>query len=164
LICNLALCYNAKLNASKKVSKKKKTKEYGNNLQSNFRIWVYWLLFSFIFGINSFASGQTLKSQPFSQQFTVDEGLPSNEVYHVIQDSFGYIWIATANGVSQFDGNNFRNWGVDDGILESSIHELYIDYQGRIWFISGSGNLVYYQNETIKTYPSNYKIKENTSS
>lgn len=114
--------------------------------------------------LSHISDAQKINPQPYFHQFTVDEGLPSNEIYHVIQDSVGYIWIATANGVSQFDGDKFRNWGVDDGILETNIHELYVDYQGRIWFVSSTGPLAYYHKGSVTTYPYNNKIKENISS
>ncbi|HUW07297.1 MAG TPA: hypothetical protein VMW01_13655, partial [Williamwhitmania sp.] len=39
--------------------------------------------------------------------FRGGEDIPSSETYHVIQDRKGYIWIATANGVSRFDGYEF---------------------------------------------------------
>ncbi|HOP04902.1 MAG TPA: histidine kinase [Tenuifilaceae bacterium] len=106
-------------------------------------------------------AAQGISPSPFSKQFTVDEGLPSNEVYHVVQDSLGFIWLATSSGVSQFNGNRFKNFGIEDGLTEASIYELYIDYTGRIWFLSGNGSLTYYEQGGIKLYPFNSKIKEN---
>ena len=38
------------------------------------------------------------------RHFTTDDGLPSNEVYCVIQDSLGYIWIATDKGIACYVG------------------------------------------------------------
>jgi ligand-binding sensor domain-containing protein len=101
-----------------------------------------------------------ISPQPTFKQFTIDQGLPSNEIYHIIQDSLGFIWIATANGVSRFDGNQFKNYGVDEGLVESTIHELYIDYRGRLWFISNSGRLAYYENEQIVPFQFNHRINE----
>ena len=47
---------------------------------------------------------------PSFRHYTTDDGLASPEVYHVLQDKKGYIWIATDNGVSRFDGYDFRNY------------------------------------------------------
>ena len=50
-----------------------------------------------------------LKAQSFNQDYnfkhlTVQNGLAQNIVYHFLQDSRGYIWIGTHNGLSLFDG------------------------------------------------------------
>ncbi len=37
------------------------------------------------------------------RHYTVDEGLPNNLVRHVFQDSHGYLWFATPDGVSRFE-------------------------------------------------------------
>ena len=40
----------------------------------------------------------------FLTNYGIDQGLPSSQVYDVVQDHSGYIWIATDAGVSRFDG------------------------------------------------------------
>lgn len=72
----------------------------------------------------------------------------------------GYIWFATANGVSRFDGTTFTNYGLDDGLVESTIYEIYPDYRGRLWFISASGRLAYFENGVITPYPFNYRLND----
>jgi ligand-binding sensor domain-containing protein len=119
---------------------------------------ILFLLFST--SIHTHSQINKVSPQPIFKQFTVDEGLPSNEVYHIIQDSTGYIWIATANGVSRFDGSTFKNFGLDDGLVESTIHEIYPDYQGRLWFISSSGRLAYLEGNEIKPYQFNHRLNE----
>ncbi|MDY0196412.1 MAG: histidine kinase [Tenuifilaceae bacterium] len=113
------------------------------------------LAFSYSLGFS-----QAIEPDPVLKNFTADDGMPSNEVYHVIQDSLGYIWIATNNGVSRFDGYTFKNYGIEDGLIETSIHEIYIDYKGRYWFISNSGRLAYMENDIIKPYKFNYRIND----
>ncbi len=105
-------------------------------------------------------NSKTISPKPVFKQFTVDDGLASNEVYHLYQDSVGFIWIATAAGVSRFDGTTFTNYGPEDGLIENTIYEIYCDYKGRLWFISSNGRLVFFENEKIHPYPFNYKIGE----
>ena len=38
------------------------------------------------------------------ERYTVHHGLSNNAVYAITQDTRGYIWIGTENGLSQFDG------------------------------------------------------------
>ena len=39
--------------------------------------------------------------------FDISSGLPHNEINDIVKDQQGYIWIATENGLSRFDGFNF---------------------------------------------------------
>jgi ligand-binding sensor domain-containing protein len=59
---------------------------------------------------NCFCNAQDLQKR-FA--FTTADGLPSNHVYSVAEDTSGFLWIATDNGVSRFDGKKFRNYGVE---------------------------------------------------
>lgn len=98
---------------------------------------------------------------PIYKNFTVNDGLAGNETFHVIQDSKGYIWIATSAGVSMFNGYSFKNFDVQSGLVDNIVFEIYEDYKGRIWFIPYSGALCYYEDGVIKTYPYNNKIRQN---
>ncbi len=82
--------------------------------------------------------------------------IPSSETYHVIQDTKGYIWVATACGVSRFDGYEFTTFTLKDGLPDNVIHEIYEDYKGRIWFVSYSGQLSYFFEGKIYPYKYNY--------
>ena len=120
--------------------------------------WHCLILLSILFTGN--IHSQIVKPNPVFKNFTVDEGLLSNEVYHIIQDSIGYIWIATASGINRFDGTNFKNYNLEDGLVDNTIYEIYTDYKGRLWFISSSGKLVYFENEKIKPFQFNNKITD----
>lgn len=89
------------------------------------------------------------------KNYGTKDGLPSNEVYQVIQDSKGYMWFATDFGVSRFDGYKFTNYDSEDGLPDNTIYEIYEDYKGRIWFISSSAKLSYYYNDRICSYWNN---------
>lgn len=83
------------------------------------------------------------------KNYTVDHGLPSSEVYHVIQDKKGYLWFATDKGVSRFDGYQFKTFTTNNGLADNTIFSIYEDYLGKIWFLSLSGKLSYFINDTI---------------
>jgi len=69
---------------------------------------------------------------------SVEDGLPSRNVTDAVQDKNGFMWFATANGISRYDGNTFKNYNThnskirfDDVIklsLDSNNH-LYIDFR-----------------------------------
>lgn len=95
------------------------------------------------------------------RQYTVDNGLPSSEVYHVFQDSKGYIWMATDMGLSRFDGHKFTTFDNDQGLPENTVFEIYEDPFGKIWFISFPFQLSYFQNGAIHLYKHNDVIDKN---
>jgi ligand-binding sensor domain-containing protein len=104
----------------------------------------------------------SLHSQNF-KNYQVDQGLLSNEVFHVIQDRTGYIWIATAQGVNRYNGHEFEKFTQFEGLPGSTVLELYEDYKGRIWFIGLYGKLSWFENDSIYIYPYNDSIfKYNT--
>lgn len=94
------------------------------------------------------------------RNYNIDNGLPSSEVYHVFQDSRGYIWFATNMGVSRYDGYDFTHYGIEDGLPDNTIFEIYEDYKGRIWFVSFSLRLSYLYNDSIHKYEHNQAISD----
>ncbi len=96
---------------------------------------------------------------PTFKHYTVDNGLPSSEVYHVIQDKKGYIWFATNIGVSRFDGYTFENFDIKDGLPDNTVFEIFEDYKERLWFIPFSCKLSYYYNDSIYKYRYNDSIQ-----
>ena len=48
--------------------------------------------------------------QGLTPPFDINFGLPHNEINDIVKDEQGYVWIATDNGVSRFDGYNFFNF------------------------------------------------------
>jgi ligand-binding sensor domain-containing protein len=91
--------------------------------------------------------------------YTVDEGLPSNEVYDVYEDSLGYIWFATDHGISRFDGYAFKNYSTNDGLVHNTIFGFYEDHRGWIWMRAFNGAMCYMENGIIKPYAHNAKLK-----
>ncbi|WP_164972605.1 hybrid sensor histidine kinase/response regulator transcription factor [Lacibacter luteus] len=43
------------------------------------------------------------------QLFTVEDGLPQNFISGIMQDSDGFIWLSTMDGLSRYDGRGFKN-------------------------------------------------------
>ena len=42
------------------------------------------------------------------KSITVDDGLSQSLAEYIYQDSFGYIWIGTENGLNRYNGNDFK--------------------------------------------------------
>ena len=71
------------------------------------------------------------------RNYTVDDGLSSNHVYGIVQDSAGFIWFGTDNGLCRFDGHEFRSYTHADGdrssISSNNIRRMTLDSRGQIW-------------------------------
>lgn len=90
----------------------------------------------------------TAKSQPFTatcSHYSTDDGLASNAIGDIVQDDYGYIWIATWNGLSRFDGYHFYNYktGVQSGVplLHNRIVDLKVDLSQNIWLRMYDGRI-----------------------
>lgn len=81
--------------------------------------------------------------------YTVEDGLPSNTVYDVIQDDRGYMWFGTDAGLSRFDGYEFTNFELKDGLPDMDILKFFKDSSGNIWMYSFNGNIGYLKEDSI---------------
>lgn len=79
---------------------------------------------------------QQAKQYSFTH-FTTETGLASNYVNRIIQDQYGYIWIATINGLQRYDGKRFLTFRNEPGNSHSlpseNIALLQMDSQGNLW-------------------------------
>lgn len=73
------------------------------------------------------------------QSLDTTDGLPSNTVRKIVQDEKGFMWFATTNGLSRYDGNsfmNFRTTMAEDEelwLLDNYINSLVNDFDGYLW-------------------------------
>ncbi len=76
---------------------------------------------------------------------SIKDGLSQVSVYSIIQDSQGFIWIATEDGLNKFDGYEFKTFKPDQidkfSISHNYIWELLEDSSGKIWIGTNGGGL-----------------------
>lgn len=99
----------------------------------------------------------TLNAQRiFSTSYTMDDGLAANRVYSILQDSCGFMWFGTDDGLSRFDGIRFKNYYLSEYInatTSNSVKKLFIDSRGRMWIGLDSGIAIYDpQTDTFKPF------------
>ena len=87
---------------------------------------------------------QSLNGQVF-QRFTEEEGLPINHITDIVQDKYGFMWIATEAGLVRFDGSRFNvfNHNPEDSLSISTNVPVKLDVaeNGDIWIASDNGQL-----------------------
>ena len=76
--------------------------------------------------------------------FTTANGLPSNNLYKIVQDKKGFFWVSTENGLSRFDGKNFRNYTTADGLPDNEVLQMEIEDNGTLWVQSFGKPPAYY--------------------
>src|SRR5215510_13913411 len=79
-------------------------------------------------------------SDAYSQDYSfirydTRDGLGGSVVYDAIQDKEGFMWFATENGLTRFDGRNFKTFTTKDGLPDNEILKLFLDSKGRLWIM-----------------------------
>jgi hypothetical protein len=85
-----------------------------------------------------------IAQNPYIHHYTTLDGLPSNNVYQIFQDSQKFIWFSTDAGVVQFDGTNFKCFRKKDGLSSNDVIRIKEDSFGRIWFFNYNSSVNYY--------------------
>jgi len=85
-------------------------------------------------------------------QFTEKDGIPGSQVSEILIDKFGYVWIGTINGLTRYDGYEFKRFYNDPNdptsIQGLVIWSLFEDSKGRIWISSSPEILNLYDHVT----------------
>ncbi len=67
----------------------------------------------------------------------MEDGLPENAIRGILQDRFGYLWLATQNGLVRYDGYEMRvySWERDNPISVNHrwIRSMFEDKRGTLW-------------------------------
>ncbi len=92
------------------------------------------------------------------ERISVEDGLSQSSVKSLVQDKYGYLWVATLDGLNKYDGNKFYTFQHDsknlNTIPRNDIHRLFIDKTQNLW-VSTSGNLSRFVSEknSFVNYP-----------
>lgn len=71
--------------------------------------------------------------------YTTADGLARDHVLAIEQDSHGFIWFGTAEGLSRFDGVRFVNYGAAQGLPSNYVTDVLETKGGVFWVATGGG-------------------------
>lgn len=89
--------------------------------------------------------------------YDVENGLASNTVQDIIQDSDGYIWMVAEKDLSRFDGYEFKNYRCtprnSSSFNSSHFSSIFEDGNKKLWLGTGDGVFVYdLRTETFESF------------
>jgi signal transduction histidine kinase/ligand-binding sensor domain-containing protein/CheY-like chemotaxis protein len=92
-----------------------------------------------------------LSAQRYSfKEYGQDEGLTNLDVYCLMQDRTGFLWVGTENGLFRYDGRQFRAYTKAQGLPSVQIQALHQTADGEIWAGTSQG-LARLRGETFET-------------
>jgi ligand-binding sensor domain-containing protein len=89
-------------------------------------LYLYTLLFS-----------QSTSAQYIFRHYGATEGLGNRSVNQILQDSYGFVWVATDHGLYRYDGHRFKGYfsipNNHNSLPNNRIRSISLDSQGDLW-------------------------------
>src|SRR5215471_9345429 len=73
------------------------------------------------------------------RRYTTADGLAGNRVEWILSDSRGFLWFATTEGLSRFDGYEFKNFTPEQGLPGSHVTQIIETRAGSYWIGTNRG-------------------------
>src|SRR5688500_3612509 len=65
------------------------------------------------------------------ERITVDQGLSQSSISAIKQDNYGYLWVATLDGLNRYDGREFKIYRHSDddpkSLYRNHVSQLHLD-------------------------------------
>ncbi|MCF8242012.1 MAG: hypothetical protein K9J16_11550 [Melioribacteraceae bacterium] len=114
-----------------------------------------------------FTSNYAQMWNPYIEHISNERGLSLSAVNDIVQDSTGYFWIATDDGLNRFDGYEFVQYtfipGNQSGLMSNEITALEVDKHNSLW-IGTDGTGIYRLNRDKNNFTNFRNIEGDTNS
>lgn len=112
------------------------------------RLWLLLVLFpSLTFASTADGSVPGIRDMRF-RNYSVMQGLPQATARAIVQDSVGFFWIGTQDGLARFDGYEFKVFKHDrknpGSLSDNYVQAMVADDRGGLWIATRSGGLDHY--------------------
>jgi ligand-binding sensor domain-containing protein/signal transduction histidine kinase len=71
--------------------------------------------------------------------YTTADGLPRDTIRRIAQDSRGYLWFCTTEGLARFDGYKFTTYGKEQGLPSRIVDDFLEARNGNYWVATDKG-------------------------
>lgn len=92
------------------------------------------------------------------------DGLISNDVYTLSIDKQNRIWCGTSDGLSVYDGEEFYNYTVEDGLPNNFCNDIAFDANGNAWLATDFGVSLIKLNDDFTISTKNFSVEDGLSS
>lgn len=125
----------------------------------------------FLFFIGCFIQIANAQKSLKFERYNIDNGLINNNITAIIQDSKGFLWIGTEDGLHRYDGYEFEKfvYNATDSLSLShnNIYTLFIDSSNRMWIGTLGGGINMYDFSTntfvnLRNKPEHFNKLKNT--
>ncbi|MEL6865255.1 MAG: histidine kinase [Bacteroidota bacterium] len=123
--------------------------------------WLLASLFLVSFLCRAIASDTLPYLHPVHFTFTVKDGLNSNFITDLFNDSRGLLWIGTQNGLNTFDGQQIKTVDFSQ-VNESFVAKICEATDGTIWFTTLGGNIYTINNGKAFPHPVNTYFRDHS--
>ncbi|MFC2096150.1 histidine kinase [Bacteroidota bacterium] len=94
----------------------------------------------------------SLSQKYYSRNYTINNGLPDNCIHDIYKDSRGFLWLGTDAGLSRFDGNEFKIYTSQDGLIGDKIWSVTEGDEGQLWIGCHNGGISKLNGTQITSY------------
>lgn len=102
--------------------------------------------------LNAFSLEAQQNPQPYLLHWTESDGLSGNDVYEVVKDDNGWLWVGTSNGLCRFDGQTFEIFQYDPKdphtVSANQVIKLKKVSNGNVWIGTDGGGLNIYDQKS----------------
>ncbi|WP_195987166.1 two-component regulator propeller domain-containing protein [Clostridium sp. D53t1_180928_C8] len=89
------------------------------------------------------------------ENITIRDGISSDFITCIYQDSRGFIWIGTNDGLNQYNGESVKIYNCEEGLSGTHINAINEDSNGAIWVGTSNGlNIINSKTEEVEQIPS----------
>jgi len=85
-------------------------------------------------------------------QLSVEHGLSQNTIICMLEDSRGFMWFGTQNGLNRYDGKNFKVYkhvvGDSTSLSSNLVQDILEDENGDLWIATWGGGLNKFHTKT----------------
>ena len=102
-------------------------------------------------------------SEYVSTQWTVDDGLPTNNVTGMVRDGAGYLWVSTLQGLVRFDGVRFTPFpAVEWGLPSDRIRSVVRGPDDELWLVSDQNLLARLEDGEVTVFDGDRGLPDRT--
>lgn len=111
-----------------------------------------WTLLFFILIFNG-----GLAQNPVFFNLTTEENLPANDVYSIVQDSLGFVWLGTDAGLFRFNGISYTQFSCTTQ-KSKAVSGLVFSEDGNLFFYNFTNQIFYIENGVVTEIEHPYKL------